>query len=157
MMRFATDDTSANVKHRTLCFLYQTYDFIELQVAGFSHGVITTDADCFGENGLRLGLLNIFGKINHDGTRPSGGSDMKRLLNNTWYIGDVRNEKAVLHDRQRHPEEIRLLKSAFTNHGLRDLPSNGDQRCRIHECVRYPCNQVGGTRSTCRHTDSRSA
>ena len=154
-MCFGADDSTADIQNRTLGFLNQTDDLIQGQVACLFHWVITSNVHRFREDRLGLGLLNVFRKINDHRPGSACCRNVKRLLHHARNIRDVGDQEAVLDHRQGHPEEIGLLKRPFTNHGLRHLPGNGNQWNGIHECIGNTRDQVGRTRPTGCHADTR--
>ena len=64
---------------------------------------------------LVLGVGEILGNINHDGTRPSRGRNVKRLLNNRGNIFSALHHETVFHDGARHAHHIGFLKRVLTN------------------------------------------
>jgi hypothetical protein len=75
---------------------------------------------------------NVLGNIDHDGTRSTGGGDMKRLLDDPRYLSRVAHLEAVLHDRSRNTDHVRLLKSILTDQVTLHLSGDHDHRDRIH-------------------------
>ena len=108
-------------KHRALGFLDQPDDFIEREIARFVCRIVAADLHLFWKYRLGHGLLNVLWHIHHHRPGPAGLRDIKRFFDDARNVVHVGDQIAVLHDRQRHAEEIGFLKPAFADHRLRHL------------------------------------
>ena len=151
LARVAGDNAAAHIKHRPLGFLDQPDDFIQLQVAGPLLGVVAPQVDRLGENRLRARLLHVLRQVNEHRPGPAGLRDVKRLFDNARNVVDIGNQIAVLHHRQSHAVDVRLLKRALADHRLRHLAGDGDERDGIHVSIGDTRDQVGRTRTAGGH------
>src|SRR5258708_669725 len=89
--------------------------------------------------------------------RTAASGDAKCLLHDPRKISDIGDEITVLHDGQGDAKDIRFLKRAFADHGLRDLASDGDERNGIHVGIGDPGDQVRRARPAGGHANARFA
>ena len=121
--RAAGDDAAAAINHRALGLFDQPDDFVQRQVVGAQVGLVCSRADLFDlferrPDRLGLGLLDVLRHVNHHRAGPAGLRDVKRLLHDARNVVHVRDEIAVLHDRQRHADDVGFLERAVADHGL---------------------------------------
>ena len=135
--RAAGDDAATAINHRPFGLLDEADDLVQREIVRFDVGLGVTGQAFFdfGErrpDRLGFGLLNVFRKINHHRAGATGLRDVKGFFHNARNVVDVRDEIAVLHDRQRDADDVGLLKRAAPDHRLRHLAGDGDERAGIH-------------------------
>jgi hypothetical protein len=104
---------------RTMCLRNQLYGLSNLLLVEMRHTApngLDTARRCLINLGRVLGFfdLHILGDIDQDRARSSALCDTKRLMYCRRYIAGVLNEKRVLRDRLRYPNDIDLLESIAT-------------------------------------------
>ena len=80
--------------------------------------------------------------------------DVEGFLHDARDVVDVGDQIAVLHDRQRHAEEIGFLEGAFADHRLRHLAGDGDQRDGIHVGIGDAGDEIGGAGTAGGHANA---
>ena len=106
---------------------------------------------------LRIGLLDVLADIDQDGTRPAGGGDVERLVDDARQLVDPGHEVAVLGDGAGCADDVRFLERVAPNLGADDLPGDGDHRHRVHVGGAESRDQVQGARTGRGEHDSRLA
>jgi hypothetical protein len=71
---------------------------------------------------------DVLGQVDDDRSGAARLGDVEGFLDDPRDVLRVQDEVAVLDDRQRHPEYVRLLERRLADHGSRDLARDGDQR-----------------------------
>src|SRR4030095_765601 len=128
--------------------LEEADNLVQFQVARPFVGVVTAEPNLWRKDGLGLGLLNVFWNIDKDGPGPAGLGKVNRFLYNPWDLVHIRDEVAVLHDRQSHPVYICFLKSSLADHRLWDLPRHSNEGNRIHVDIGDSSDQVAAAGAT---------
>ena len=147
LRRAAADDAAAAINHRAFGLFNQAHDFIQRHFVGAQVGlIVATQAffDLFERRPHRLGsgLLDVFWHVNHHRAGPSGLRDVKRLFHNARNVVHIRDEIGMLHDGQRHTDDVGFLKRAAANHVLVHLAGDGDERAGIQVGVGNGGDQV---------------
>ena len=102
-------------------------------------------------------LGNIFRKLNKTGTGFLGLRHFKSFANNFRNHFRADNSSGVFGDGQKHRFQIQDLMRFFMQAIGRSLTGNGYQGGMIHIGISHTGNQIGRTRTECRHTDSCTA
>ena len=79
---------------------------------------------------------------------------MEGFFDDTWEVFLIKDEEAVLDDRQCHSEEIGFLERGLTDKFLVHLPRDGNQGNAIHISIGDAGHQVRCSRATGRHANT---
>ena len=148
------DDAAAAINHRIARLLDQADHFEQLLVGRALVRIVTPERDGLGEDRLDFLVLDVFRKVDDHRARAAGGGDVESFFDDARDLVDVPDEVAVFDDRQGHAEEIGFLERAASDHVLRHLTGDGDDRHGIHERVGQAGDQVGRAGSGSGHTEA---
>ena len=148
------NNAATAINHRSFTFRNQSGNLLNGRIINFQIWIVTAQTWLIRKHWRAIALLHVFRNINPDRAGPTGGRDMKCFLENPRQICRIHHQIAVLHHRQRHSENVGLLKRAATNHGAWHLTGNHHHRHRIHIRIGHAGDQIrrtgtaGGNRNT---------
>ncbi len=148
LRRAAADDAAAAINHRAFGLLDEAHDFVQREVVGAQVGLIVAAQaflDLLERRPHRLGpgLLDVFRHVNDHRAGASRLRDVKRLFHDARNVVHIRDEIGMLHDGQRHADDVGFLKRAAANHVLVDLAGDGDERAGIQVGIGDGGDEVG--------------
>ncbi len=135
-----------------LGMLNESDHFIEGELIGSRRQAVSAQLNLVRPNGLRIGLLDIFGDIHQHGTGSPAGCDVESFFHDPRNVIDIRDQITVFDNRQRHPENVRFLECTAPDHVLGHLPRNRHKRHRIHKSIGNPRQEIHCSGATRRHT-----
>ena len=147
--RAAADDAAAAINHRAFGFFNQPHDFVQRHFVGAQVRLVVT-AQTFLDllegrpHRLGPGLLHVLRHVNDHRAGAAGLGKVKRLLHNARDVVDTRDEIGMLHDGQRHADDVGFLKCAAADHGLVDLAGDGHERAGIEVGIGDGGDEIGG-------------
>ena len=156
-MRLGRDNATADIEHRALGPRDQIEHFSQLIVARFRlrrFDFVAGQVDSRRKGRCEDGLLHILRDVDHDGARAASRGDVKSLFDHAREVLFVEDKETVLYDRQRHAEEVGLLKRGFSDKLLVNLPRDRNQRDAVHKGIGNTGHKIrrAGARSS--HTDT---
>ena len=148
------DHTAAAIDHRPLGRGNKAQHLLKRQIIRTAHGIVTAKADSLREDRMSCLVLDVLGNIDQHRPGTSTLGYMKGLLDDPGNIIDIPDKVAVLHNGKRHPKEIGLLESTATDHFLRHLSGDRNQRNRIHVGIGDAGHKIRGAGTGSCHADA---
>ena len=101
--------------------------------------------------------LNVFWNVDQNGARTTCRRDMKRLFHDPRDVANTRDHIVVLRDGSTNFDHRSFLEGVASNHRLRHLAGDGDQRDAVQLRIGNAGHQVSGTWAACGHAHAHFA
>ncbi len=153
--RARLQDPAADVEHGALGGAEEPGGLADLLGVRLRHGAVAGQVLGGRPAERGVGLERVLGDVDEDGARAAGRGDVERLGDGVRDVLGLGDEEAVLRDRHRDADDVRLLEGVRTDGRRGDLPGDGDEGHRVHVGVRDRRDEVGraGPRGRHAHAD----
>jgi hypothetical protein len=141
------DDPSAGIDERALGLGDHLGGAADLAGVTFGKDFVAGQMDRGHRRVVSLGLEDVLGDVDQDGSGAAGGSDVESFVDDLRQIADVLDEVVVLGAGAGDAEGIGFLECVASDQLGVDLSCECDDRDRIHHGVNEAGDEVGGARS----------
>ncbi len=142
---FGRDNSAPGVNDGTFGFPDHLGRAPDLSGVAFRGQLVARQMNRRNRRVVALGLEHVLGDIHQHRTRPAGGGNMKRLVNDLRKLHQLLHQKIVFGAGARDAEGVGLLEGVTTDQLGGHLPGDRHDRNRIHQRIDQRGDQVGRT------------
>ena len=149
--------TRADQRNRLRRLLQQRHDRVSEAAIGLGIGRPRVRRELHRPGKLFLGLQQVGGDVDHYRPRTPAACPVKSFGDRLRNLVNRANQTAPLGQRERHAENVSLLKRIGADQRAAHLPRDADQGNRIHLRVGNACDQIGRAGPAGRHGNAHFA